>query len=314
MIKTYYNPTEQHVLFYNYGPETQTGDYVFFDLDTNLGTHRGWISIPTCGHVIIPLKLADNATLDKILEKGFEVKLWSEETGELLHWNQFETDNKPHPQNYFYNYHKGLTYGSWYSLIYGDEYDNDFVINEDDVVYDLGANVGVFTRWITKQFTYDTIYCFEPTPELIKGLEQTFQNDRVEVFDKAISDTTKTDYFYTFKDAVSNTMVDYPNKNENFVDKIEISCVNLEEFVENNLIKRPTFIKMDIEGEEYKVVKSWSKQFYESIRCIILEFHRNMDGEVFEIIKHMMNQGFRFKLKKGDSLDEHMGTIIFYKK
>lgn len=314
MIKSNYNQDKQNILFHNYSLETQNCDYVFYDLDTNLACKRGWINIPPNGHVTISLKFHNDSILNKILETGFEVKLWSEETEELIHWNQFETDNKPHPQNRFYNYHKGLTYGSWYSLVYEDEYDNDFVINENDVVYDLGANVGVFTQWIINQFSYDTIYCFEPTFELIKGLEQTFQNDRVQIFDKAISDTTKIDYFYIFKDAVTNTMIDYPNKNDNFMGKIEINCVNLEEFVKINQIKPPTFVKMDIEGEEYKVVKSWSGEFYESIRCIVLEFHRNLDGEVFEIIKHMMNQGFRFKLKKGNSLDEHMGTIIFYKK
>ena len=84
---------------------------------------------------------------------------------------------------------------------------NEYItLSESDVVYDLGANYGIYTMWALSQ-NVKHVYAIEPTPNNVKYMQKTFEWDNnVDIIQKAISDKTKTETFYTWHNSVCNSI------------------------------------------------------------------------------------------------------------
>ena len=57
-------------------------------------------------------------------------------------------------------------------------------------------------------------------------------------------------------------------------------------------------LKIDIEGAEYEFFSSISDRNIKKIKKIIIEYHRNNDYKVMDIIKKLTKNDFRFRLVK----------------
>tara|TARA_R110000737_G_scaffold163384_1_gene190980 strand:+ start:58 stop:1017 length:960 start_codon:yes stop_codon:yes gene_type:complete len=315
MFKIKYDTPSLQIIYF--GPQKFEGEYFISDLDSNLCAIRGWFTLPKT-HSNITIKLNPDI-IDK-LTLGIKITL-REKNKEVVYSKDFYLKDEI-PQNYFFSPYDEMSWGSWDSIMYGDEYKNMFEIFEDDIVYDLGANVGAFSKWVDLKYPYTQIYGFEPTPGYLDCLNNTFSNkEQIQFFSKAISNKEEIKHFNIFKDGVTNSLI--PNLNnhnaENYKGKVEIECVNLEEFINKNNLFQPTFIKMDIEGAEYDVIDSLSDEFILNTRILLLEFHNFHYKEglkverLYNIIGRLISLGFGFDIKRGDSLNDPSGTIIFKK-
>jgi FkbM family methyltransferase len=218
------------------------------------------------------------------------------------------------PKNHFSSDPRDYQYGSWYTLEYVNEYEGLFSFEADDVIYDLGANIGVFTKWVLNQSQIKKAYLFEPTAHLIRHLNSTFGHlENVEIFDKAIASEDKAGVFHTFENSVSNTLLDFDGKNHTYQGTCQVQCVNLEQFVKNNGLLPPTFIKMDIESSEYESLAATSDEFFSTVKQLSLEYHDNINGRVMNLVKRFLQLGFKIYLRKGDDLSALSGVLILYK-
>ena len=213
--------------------------------------------------------------------------------------------------NYFNNSLRELNYAPFIDLFYNDEYDGKIKITENDVVYDLGANVGVFTMWALNGNPRQ-IYSFEPTNYLIPHLYETFDKEkhRVVVYDKAITGKHEIKQFNMGKHSVGNSLyTDLGNPNA-----IDVQCINIEQFIQENDLKQPTLMKVDIEGSEYEMFDNLTNDFIKSVGTWIVEFHYNYEYEAEKIIHRFLDLGFNVEMKRGDILKNHehkcMGTFI----
>lgn len=280
-------------------------DYVIRDLDTNLCIYTTWLYIPPYGYLDLTI---DSKTVPRINSTGFEFLLFEKDTDKEIF--SFKRNVYNHiPQNYLYSPPKEITYGSWLSLLEGE---CDIIYpNSNDVVYDLGANVGVFTQYFLNK-NVKHIYSFEPTPYLVKNLNQSFSsNTKVTIFDKAISPITSLIDFNVFSQGVGNTIID--RDKENKTNTIKVQGVNLEEFIQEQNLLSPTIIKMDIEGIEYEVLNNLSDNFISSVRYFYLEWHENYEDKITPIIKRFSNLGFKYKIDSRWDLQNPVGVIIFFK-
>lgn len=308
MIKSKYDPESGIITVWNCFNSYKNCLYSISELDSNLCFTHGWVNFPALGYAEFSVWDSIKPYINKL---GVRVKIYEGE--ELIHFqDHYVVDEKP--SNHFYSNDFDMQYGSWYSLYHLDEYEGFLKFTDEDVVYDLGSNIGVFTKWVLNQGNVKHIYAFEPTPELVKLAAKTFSpNPNVTIFDKAISGTNTIAKFQTFSNSVSNTLRDFEGKNETYIDAIDVECVNLEEFISTNDLLFPTIIKCDIEGAEYDFLDNTSDEFLSKVKIIILEYHENYKNEIWDVIKKFLSLGFKFKIKSGDDLEYHMGTIIFYK-
>jgi len=308
MVKSSYNSSEGIVTITNLTNLEKRFDYSLIDLDTNLCFTKGWAAFPPYGTCDIQVW---DSILSVVNKLGIKVQLF--ENNNVIYSQDYYTSEGV-PQNYFYSSPLDIQFGSWYSLSNEGEYEGILNVSDDEVIYDLGANIGVFTKWALNKANVKHVYAFEPTPELIGYMGQTFEgNSNVTLFDKAIAGEPMTAKFFTFDNSVSNTLLDFGNKNENYKGYIEVECVNLEQFIKSYELLPPTLIKMDIESAEYASIENLSDEFLSNVNQFILEYHENFNGEVWNVIKRFLNLNFKVKVKPGDDLNYKMGTIVFTK-
>lgn len=143
----------------------------------------------------------------------------------------------------------------------------NFNINENDIVADVGAAEGSFSLSIIEKVK--KAYLFETDPLLIESLKKTFKpwENKVVIVNKYISNHT-TDTDITFDDY--------------FKDK-----------------ESPTFIKVDIEGEEHNFLKGAENLLSEqkNIKIILACYHRHNDEN--SLNQMLKNFDFQTEYSKG---------------
>ena len=126
---------------------------------------------------------------------------------------------------------------------------------------DIGANIGNHSVFFANFFS--SVDCFEPQPDnyyLLKFNVKKFQNIRT--FNFGASDIDEHQYLYTPNSTnmgfstLDGTGLESANERnmENYVNngKIKVELKNLDNFYKENKIKKISFIKIDVEGHEYK--------------------------------------------------------------
>ena len=278
------------------GKEYKKIDFHIKDLNTGLGVHNWW-------SVFVRENEEHTWSVphwNKPYNSGVEIYGYVE--NELIFQQKYQ-NKKLDTKYYFSSPPPELSFGSWESIMYGNE--KKILLNSDDIVYDLGANFGAYIMWALSQ-NVKQIYAFEPTPKNISHLQETFKWDNnVEIINKAISSENKTQTFYTFTHSVSNSL-HYKNGNP-----IEVECINLEQYIKNNNLPSPTFIKCDIEGSEYEFINSVSDGFLSQLRGMFLEYHLGNEDNVWSIVSRFLNLGFTVQSKGPPQ--GGMGDLLFSK-
>ena len=156
-------------------------------------------------------------------------------------------------------------------------------VDSDDIVLDVGANIGFFTILAKKA---KKIIAIEPVEECIPILKENLKNNNitnVDIFNVALGDGMPL--LIKKEDQTNLSKVVY-EIGENVK---EIKSQNLDHFVKKDNIN---FIKIDAEGFEYEI---FGKQIIpEKINKIFMEFHTGLMGNLksIELIKNLYKEGF----------------------
>jgi FkbM family methyltransferase len=110
-------------------------------------------------------------------------------------------------------------------------------VKQGDVVFDIGANIGAFTRSIVDK-NPKHVYCVEPSDNMVLALRNNLSNYPVTIISKAVSDTNGTQ-------EVTEGIHIYHNSSNQF------KTITFKDLVSG--IDRIDFMKIDCEGGEYSV-------------------------------------------------------------
>ncbi len=128
-------------------------------------------------------------------------------------------------------------------------------VSNDAIIFDIGANIGYFTLLLIERLNFKgSAYLFEPVPHLAELCKKTFRNVPfgVTVFDFGLSNRdTEEDIFIAGNGNLGwNTLVSQMTTSD--MTKIRI---RLKTFDACGIEVTPSFIKVDVEGAEYKVFR-----------------------------------------------------------
>jgi len=177
-------------------------------------------------------------------------------------------------------------------------------IKPTDTVLDIGANFGwytiFFSKWATK------VFAFEPIPSTYEEVRDNValnQCGNVEVVNKALGDKDGVvDFFLpkTFGGSGGASEHNY------FGEKVTIHMTTLDEYAEKHDV-RPNFIKADIEGGEFAMLRGGIKtitRFHPDLFLEIEERHTERFGyKPQDIISLLEKIGYRYT---------KIGPIMFY--
>jgi len=164
-----------------------------------------------------------------------------------------------------------------------DQFQNNFYEfledNEDIVAVDLGANIGLFSIYLSS--ICKEVYGLEPTPSHFEIMEDLI--DKLE-----IKNIFPTQAAVHIENGESEFQLNSSNSTMNSffrhgidpggTESVMVPTVKLVDFIKNTVKKRVNFVKMDIEGFENVVVNDDSfDEAIKEIDAIYVEVH-DFDG------------------------------------
>lgn len=163
-------------------------------------------------------------------------------------------------------------------------------IKKGDIVFDIGANIGTFAIKAVQEGA-KKVYCFEPENDNFSLLQRNTKSfDNVFRVKRALvkgREANVTFYLNTKKNKGSHSMVI-----RNGREKVEVKTGNFFDYVNK---KKPSVIKIDIEGGEYQLLMKY--KFPPFVKRLAIEFHfgrRKFREELFpRLLKSIKKQGFK---------------------
>lgn len=232
---------------------------------------------------------------------GFQLEIYDKTFQTLIHKKLFAKKIKSTYPKLSSNY-KEVSYSPYHDFFYNDVFQKSVVVKDNDVIYDLGANIGIFSLYCSN-FDIDSIYAFEPNPETFNHLKTNCEKygKNVTCFEKAVGKT--------FTQASFSSPQRYSAGGKiNEVGDYTVNVINLETFIEVNQLKKPTIFKIDIEGGEFDVFDSTSDKFFENTHTVCFDFHGHHD-KVRSIISRFERLGYKITGSVSDS--SMLGVLYF---
>ena len=170
---------------------------------------------------------------------------------------------------------------------------DSFKINSDYVIVDAGSNVGVFTLFAASYATNGKIISIEADKYDYKRLVENISvNDFKNIFpiNKALTDQSG----YVF---ISDSIVRKPlEKNfhkQNYIYEGQVESISPQDLINEFKLDRIDFLKLDIEGSEFKIFKEpdWLK----IVKIISMELHAELEDENALNIKNTLEK-FNFSV------------------
>ena len=185
-------------------------------------------------------------------------------------------------------------------------------INKNDIVFDVGANIGIFTRYAEHLGAYK-IYAFEPEETNAKLFEKN-KPDNCIFFNMGISQinarqTLNIDSTLGGHSIMTtNTFGTKTNKTQFPMFKTLDSIIDDENIIEID------FLKIDVEGAEFKVMRGISNDNLQNIKKCVVEYHHNVfnysDEKKTQFISRFILSGFTFH---EEPINEHFQILYFWR-
>jgi FkbM family methyltransferase len=160
------------------------------------------------------------------------------------------------------------------------------LIRPDDVVYDVGANLGLFTRFFVQAFGASRVVAFEPMrgnlPDLHANIALGGIADRVRVFPVALADHEADELLQTDDVASGSAVLDSvthgdaceTRRNYRLPPRTEtVRVVPLDALVDREGLPPPNVMKIDVEGAEGMVLRGAARTIERHRPRLFVELH-----------------------------------------
>ncbi len=210
---------------------------------------------------------------------------------------------------------------------------NDIQLHENDIVFDVGANIGLFSKYASDRFSDLKIHAFEPIPQIFEVLDANLKGyTNIKSYNIGLSDEEK-EVMFNYYPKVSADSTANPFDMEKQIDlfmkayhkgiskivprkimrgligkmlrsmyePIKMNCQlrTLSQIIEENDIERIDLLKLDAENAERQVLAGIKETDWDKIKQIAMEIHTtSSDGEtlVEDICSLLESKGFKFVL------------------
>lgn len=178
--------------------------------------------------------------------------------------------------------------------IFLDEVYKFFPSREDALIIDCGANIGLSVLYFKQICPNAKIIAFEADPYVFEFMEKNikaFALSDVDLLNKAVwTEDSKLEF-----DAEGTVGGRLGLGEIEIKNKIEVESIRLRDYLD----KKIDFLKIDIEGAEYKVLKDCADKLH-NVENLFLEYHilSSEEQNLDEILLWLRNAGFRYYIKE----------------
>ena len=204
---------------------------------------------------------------------------------------------------------------SWrnYNEFFVDDIYRNFNLNDMDTVIDVGANIGLFAKYMYSK-NANKVILVEANPNLKDKIHNLLDNDlkRSSVYLSPIySEKKKVVFNYSDENSAIGSVAFDPTMGieyESLTHQIELETITLDEIIENENINRISLFKCDIEGGEYDLIPSLTDRQMSMIDKFMIEIHQNKNNEIQPILNKLTSHGFRYKIYRPELNSLELGN------
>jgi|GEM_PF-1105679 FkbM family methyltransferase len=171
------------------------------------------------------------------------------------------------------------------------------IIKDDDIIIDIGANIGYYALLESKLAPTGFVYAIEPVRENFDYLRTNVDLNKctnVKLFNCALSNKRGKDVI--FIPEARNCASLSESSNDGISRKENVLLTTLDNFVDEHVKRCPTLVRMDVEGYEHKIVKGALNLLKECKTLkIAMELHPSKisESEYDDMLRTLEAHGFK---------------------
>lgn len=217
------------------------------------------------------------------------------------------------------------------------------VANTKNIILDIGAHIGCFSVYARKLNSVSPIIAIEPEPNNFELLKENLKLNHCKdvtvkqmaliksnvMLSEVASNATKSKHLIEEKDPSTSPPAGgsaqddeikivtlYLNKDSHnhstfyeTKNSILVTAINLEELIRKNKLEKIGILKIDIEGEEFSVIKNIKPDTWNLIENIILEYHDFRGNNHNDLENIIRSKGFSIE-HFPNHYDKRFGLLI----
>lgn len=178
-------------------------------------------------------------------------------------------------------------------------------IHSGDTVFDIGAHLGIYSGFLTRNDPSVSLHCFEPFPENAARLRENLRlnGDNATIHEIAVSDADGRGHLNAWCDEKGHTMASLVEGHEHTV---EVETKRGDTIVKE-LGVIPNVLKIDVEGAERRVIDGFAETLHSpECRTVYCEIHhdRIAASDPAAILEDLKESGFETEWLDVDSVTD----------
>ena len=190
---------------------------------------------------------------------------------------------------------------------------DSFIKNKKIVFWDIGANIGLYSIYNSQKNPKSQTIAFEPSTSNLRTLSRNISinnlQNKILIFPTALTNSlNRNNYFSLIKESsfFEGSALNAVNVNYNFEGKkfkiknnYRIFSNSISYFIDNNILKIPDYIKIDVDGTEYLILEG-AKKYLKKTKSLLIEVNENFSESHKKIITIMKKNGFTLSYKTSE--------------
>ncbi|HTP08301.1 MAG TPA: FkbM family methyltransferase [Anaerolineae bacterium] len=191
------------------------------------------------------------------------------------------------------------------------DYENGALLQDNWTIIDIGAGLGDFTAYAAQRSPNGRVLAYEPFPESFALLQQNLSLNElrnVDVLPCAIAEKPGSLALNIgMGEAVQHSTT------QAGADTIEVQAITLQQVFDEHGLDRCDFLKMDVEGGEYAILRSADADLLKRVQRIALEYHDNTPaGKHDELVQLLRSNGFQMQVHP-NPVHDYLGYLYAMK-
>ena len=176
------------------------------------------------------------------------------------------------------------------------------------IVFDVGANIGTISIWLSRILTLGHVYSFEAQPQIFYQLAGNVALNNlynIDVFNYAVGSEegyitfNEPNYFSNYDFGTFSLLKEkIPSSNK----KSTVQCVTLDNFITRFKIPKVDLLKIDVEGMDLEVLKGSVNILNNFAPAIYIEHFDNTTSMLNEIKEFLSEFNYSYDLRKNNLL------------
>jgi FkbM family methyltransferase len=197
----------------------------------------------------------------------------------------------------------------------------DWINNFDDncVFWDIGANIGIYSLYAAKIKNKINVVAFEPSPHnftiLTKNISLNKMTENIIAIPNPLDQMYNNISYFRESDieeAGSKNTFDNNFNTSNYFNFFKTLGFSIDYLTKNKILQIPTYIKIDVDGNEKKIIKGANNTLDNKIlKSLLIESDSNDKNEITSFLEEK-----KFNLQKSTITSKRSGSqnLIFIRK